>query len=158
MSTQPLPNPPLRYFEDYPAGAVFELGSIEVDPLEVQSFAERFDPQPFHVDPQAAALSPYGGIIASGWHTASLMMRLLAQGFLSPASSLGSPGIDELRWLLPVRPGDRLSGRVTVLSAQPSRSKPDRGIVITLVEMRNQAGETVLSLKPVNLLRRRPVA
>jgi len=108
MSTQPLPNPPLRYFEDYPAGAVFELGSIEVDPLEVQSFAERFDPQPFHVDPQAAALSPYGGIIASGWHTASLMMRLLAQGFLSPASSLGSPGIDELRWLLPVRPGDRL--------------------------------------------------
>jgi len=158
MSMQPLPNPPLRYFEDYPAGAVFELGSIEVDPLEVQSFAERFDPQPFHVDPQAAALSPYGGIIASGWHTASLMMRLLAQEFLSPASSLGSPGIDELRWLLPVRPGDRLSGRVTVLSAQPSRSKPDRGIVITLVEMRNQSGETVLSLKPVNLLRRRPAA
>jgi acyl dehydratase len=158
MNTLSVPSVPIRYFEDYPEGAVFELGSIEVDPAEVQSFAERFDPQPFHVDPQAAALSPYGGIIASGWHTASLMMRLLALGFLSPASSLGSPGIDELRWLAPVRPGDRLSGRVTVLSANPSRSKPDRGIVITLIEMRNQAGDTVLSLKPVNLLRRRPAA
>ena len=155
MSTHPASSPPVRYFEDYPEGAVFELGSIDVDPLEVQSFAERFDPQPFHIDPQAAAQSPYGGIIASGWHTASLMMRLLAQGFLSPASSLGSPGIDELRWLLPVRPGDRLSGRATVLAAHPSRSKPDRGVVITLIEMRNQAGDTVLSLKPVNLLRRR---
>ena len=122
------------------------------------SFATAYDPQSFHIDRDAAAQSMFGGLIASGWHTASLMMRLLAQGFLSPASSLGSPGIDELRWLLPVRPGDRLSGRVTVLSAQPSRSKPDRGIVITLVEMRNQAGETVLSLKPVNLLRRRPAA
>ncbi|HPU51337.1 MAG TPA: MaoC family dehydratase, partial [Burkholderiaceae bacterium] len=141
MSTPAASTPAVRYFEDYPQGAVFELGSIEVDPDEVQSFAERFDPQPFHVDPAAAAQSPYGGIIASGWHTASLMMRLLALGYLSPASSLGSPGIDELRWLLPVRPGDRLSGRATVLSAQPSRSKPDRGVAITLIEMRNQAGE-----------------
>ena len=132
---------------------MFELGSIDVEPHEVQAFAERFDPQPFHIDPQAAAQSPFGGIIASGWHTASLMMRLLTLGFLSPASSLGSPGIDELRWLLPVRPGDRLTCRVTVLSAKRSRSKPDRGVVITFIEMRNQHGDTVLTLKPVNLLR-----
>ena len=146
------------YWEDFPAGSVREFGGVTMTSEEIVAFARQFDPQPFHVDPQAAALSPYGGVIASGWHTASLMMRLLALGFLSPASSLGSPGIDELRWLAPVRPGDRLSGRVTVLSANPSRSKPDRGIVITLIEMRNQAGDTVLSLKPVNLLRRRPPA
>ena len=147
-----------RWFEDYVTGAVHELGTVTVDADEVLEFARRFDPQPIHSDPGFAARGPFGGIIASGWHTGSLVMRLYALNYLSPASSLGSPGIDELRWLAPVRPGDRLSGRVTVLSAEPSRSKPDRGVVITLVEMRNQAGETVLSLKPVNLLRRRPPA
>lgn len=155
MSSTPA-SPLIRYFEDYPVGQVFDLGSIAVEAAEVQAFAERFDPQPFHIDPQAAALSPYGGIIASGWHTASLMMRLLAESFLSPVSSLGSPGVDELRWLLPVRPGDVLSGRVTILTAKLSRSKPDRGIVTTQIEMRNQHGEMVLSLRAVNLLRVRP--
>lgn len=156
--TTSIPSPANRYYEDYPVGAVFELGSVTVDADEVQSFAQRFDPQPFHIDPQAAALSPYGGIIASGWHTASLMMHLLARSFLSPASSLGSPGVDELRWLLPVRPGDVLSGRVTILSAKQSRSKPDRGIITTQIDMRNQEGQTVLSLKAANLLRLKPAA
>lgn len=149
-------SPKIRYFEDYPVGEVFELGSIAVEAAEVQAFAERFDPQPFHTDAQAAALSPYGGIIASGWHTASLMMRLLTESFLSPVSSLGSPGVDELRWLAPVRPGDVLSGHATILTAKPSRSKPDRGIATTRIEMRNQRGEVVLSLNAVNLLRVRP--
>jgi acyl dehydratase len=150
------PTPPVRHFEDYPEGAVFELGSIKVQPDELRSFAQRYDPQPFHVDAQAAAASPYGGIIASGWHTGSLTMRLLATQFLSPASSLGSPGIDELRWLAPVRPGDELWVRVTVQSARRSASNPQRGVVISRIETRNQDGELVMSMKAVNLLRCRP--
>ena len=150
------PAPPVRHFEDYPQGAVFELGSIKVQPDELRSFAQRYDPQPFHVDAQAAAASPYGGIIASGWHTGSLTMRLLATQFLSPASSLGSPGIDELRWLAPVRPGDELWVRVTIQSARRSASNPQRGVVISRIETRNQDGELVMSMKAVNLLRCRP--
>ena len=142
-----------RYFEDYPQGATFELGSIAVTAEEVESFARRYDPQAFHVDPQAAADSMFGGIIASGWHTGSLIMRLLVQGYLSQASSLGSPGIDELRWLRPVRPGDVLSVRVTVVEANRSRSKPDRGVVRSLIEARNQDGEPVMSMRALNLVR-----
>lgn len=142
-----------RWFEDYPEGAVFDIGEIAVDEQEVLEFARRFDPQPFHTDPEAAAASHFGGIIASGWHTASLMMRLLATNFLSPVSSLGSPGVDELRWLQPVRPGDVLQGRVTVLSARRSASKPDRGVIASRIEMQNQRGETVFSTRAVSLLR-----
>lgn len=146
-----------RWFEDYPAGAVFDIGSIEVQEQEVLEFARRFDPQPFHTDPVAAAGSHFGGIIASGWHTASLMMRLLATNFLSPVSSLGSPGVDELRWLRPVRPGDVLRGSVTVLSARRSASKPDRGVIESRIEMRNQHGELVFSTRAVSLLRSRGI-
>jgi len=149
---------PERWFEDYPAEAVFEIGSIAVEEQEVLDFARRFDPQPFHTDPIAAAGSHFGGIIASGWHTASLMMRLLATNFLSPVSSLGSPGVDEVRWLRPVRPGDVLHCRVTVLSARRSASKPDRGLIESRIEMRNQHGETVFSTRAVSLLRCRPGA
>jgi acyl dehydratase len=147
-----------RYFEDYPKGAVFRLGPIVVDEDELLAFARRFDPQPIHTDPAAAAAGPFGGLIASGWHTAGLMMRLLAQEFLSPASSLGSPGIDELRWVRPVRPGDRLSVEVTVLEAQVSRSKPNRGILTSRIEVRTQTGEVVMTLQAVNLVARRPSA
>ncbi|MCX7274048.1 MAG: MaoC family dehydratase [Burkholderiales bacterium] len=156
LPARPFVAPLVLYFEDYPPGRVFELGDIDVDPIEVQAFAQRFDPQPFHIDAAAAAQSPYGGIIASGWHTASLAMRLLTETFLSPDSSLGSPGIDELRWLLPVRPGDRLSGRASILSAKRSQSRPDRGIAITQIELRNQREEAVLTMKAVNMLRCRP--
>jgi acyl dehydratase len=148
---------PQRYFEDYPAGAVFEFGEIAVTAEEIIAFATRYDPQPMHVDPAAAASGAFGGLIASGWHTAAMMMRLLADNYLSAASSLASPGIDELRWVRPVRPGDRLSLRVTVLEANRSRSKPDRGMVRGLVEVLNQDGEVAMSLKPMNLVRCRPV-
>ncbi len=141
-----------RYFEDYVPGIVFEYGEIRVDEAEIIYFARCFDPQDMHVDPEAAARGRFGGLIASGWHTAAMMMRLLADNFLPRVASLGSPGIDELRWLRPVRPGDVLRIRVTVLEATRSRSKPDRGIVRTLVEVLNQSGEIVMSLKPMNII------
>ena len=144
-----------RYFEDYVPGAVFEYGQIPVIEAEIIEFASRFDPQDMHVDPEAAAQGRFGGLIASGWHTAAMMMRLFVDNFLSKVASLASPGIDELRWLQPVRPGDVLRIRVTVLEATPSRSRPDRGMVRTLVEVLNQQGEVVMSLKPMNIIRRR---
>ncbi len=144
-----------RYFEDYVPGAVCEYGQIAVTEAEIVEFARRFDPQDMHLDPEAAAQGRFGGLIASGWHTAAMMMRLFADNFLSKGASLASPGIDELRWLKPVRPGDVLRIRVTVLEATPSRSRPDRGMVRTLVEVLNQQGDPVMSLKPMNIIRRR---
>jgi acyl dehydratase len=145
-----------RWFEDYAQGSTWEYGPLRVDESEVVDFGRRFDPQPFHVDPVAAATGPYGGLIASGWHTCALMMRLLAEQYLSPASSLGSPGVDELRWVLPVRPGDELTLKTTVREARRSRSKPDRGLVRTQVELVNQSGDVVLSMLAMNLVRTRP--
>ena len=147
---------PIRWFEDYVPGSVHELGRVEVDLEELLAFGRRFDPQPFHVDAQAAAQSNFGGLIASGWHTAAMMMRLLALNFLCPESSLGAPGIDELRWPRPVRPGDVLSVRVTVMEARRSQSKPDRGIIHSLIEVLNQNGEVAMTCKPTNLVRCRP--
>ncbi len=141
-----------RYFEDYVPGSVHEFGPVKVEEAEIIEFARRYDPQPFHIDPEAAKDSIYGGLIASGWHTASLMMRVLVDHYLSHVASLGSPGVDELRWLKPVRPGDELTVRVTVLETRRSRSKPDRGIVRSFVEVLNQKGEVVMSLKAVNFL------
>ena len=145
-----------RWFEDYPAGAVFTAGEIRVGAAEIVEFARKYDPQAMHTDPAAAAAGPFGGLIASGWQTGALMMRMFADNFLSPASSIASPGLDELRWLKPVRPGDVLSLRVTILEARPSRSKPDQGVLRSLVEFLNQHGDTVMSLKPISLIRRRP--
>jgi acyl dehydratase len=105
-----------------------------------------------HVDPEAAKRGRFGGLIASGWHTGAMMMRLLADNFLPKRASLASPGIDELRWPRPVRPGDVLRIRVTVLDATRSRSKPDRGMVRTLIEVLNQEGDIVMSLKPMNII------
>ncbi len=144
-----------RYFEDYIRGAIHEFGSINVEEAEVIAFGKRFDPQPFHADPEAAKQSAFGGLIASGWHTASLMMRLFVDHYLSRVASLGSPGVDELRWLKPVFPGDVLSLRITVLEANPSRSKPDRGIIRSYIEALNQHGEVVMTMKALNLLLRR---
>jgi acyl dehydratase len=105
-----------------------------------------------HVDPEVAAQGRFGGLIASGWHTAAMMMRLIVDNFLPRRASLASPGIDELRWLQPVRPGDTLRVRVRVLEATRSRSKPDRGIVRTLIEVLNQHEEIVMSMKPMNII------
>jgi acyl dehydratase len=140
-----------RYFEDYTPGTVVEYGPIDVDEEEVIAFARRYDPQPIHVDRERAARGPYGGVIASGWHTAALMMRVLVDRFLSRAASLASPGIDELRWLAPVRPGDRLSVRITVLDARRSTSKPDRGIVRSSIEVLNQRAEVVMKIKTISM-------
>jgi acyl dehydratase len=147
-----------RYFEDYLPGSVQIFGSITVNEAEVLEFARRFDPQPMHVDPEAAARGVFTGLIASGWHTAGIMMRLFADNFLSNESSIVSPGVDELRWIQPVRPGDILRIRVTVLEAKRSQSKPDRGMVRTLIEVLNQNDIVVMTVKPMNLMRCRPTA
>ncbi len=146
----------MRYFEDFAPGQVLELGSRTISRESMLAFAREFDPQPFHVDEEAAKRSIYGGLLASGWHTCSLWMRILCDGLLADTASLGSPGVDELRWLKSVRPGDTLSVRMTVLEAIPSRSKPDRGLLRSLTEMRNQHGEVVLTARGLSLLGRRP--
>jgi acyl dehydratase len=145
-----------RYFEDYVPGSVYEYGSVAVTEADIIDFARRYDPQDMHVDPAIAARGDFGGLIASGWQTVTIMMQLFVGHFLSKVASLASPGIDELRWTRPVRPGDALRIRVTILEATRSRSRPDRGMVRTLVEVLNQNGEIVMSLKPMNLLRCRP--
>ncbi|MBK6659531.1 MAG: MaoC family dehydratase [Proteobacteria bacterium] len=147
-----------RYFEDYTPGAVFEFGATVVSEQELVSFAQAYDPQSFHVDREAAAHSMFGGLIASGWHTASLTMRMLVDHYLSSVASLASPGVDELRWLAPVRPGDVLRVRVTVDDARRSRSRGDRGVVTSSVEVLNQHGVVVMTLKAVNLLLTRSAA
>jgi acyl dehydratase len=146
-----------RWFEDFTAGAVYEFGAAEISEAEIIEFARSYDPQPMHVDVEAATHGPFGGLIASGWHTAGLMMRLFVDHFLPGHASLASPGIDELRWTRPVRPGDRLHLRVTVLEATRSRSRPDRGMVRSFIEVLNQNDEIVMTLKPMNLLRCRPI-
>jgi acyl dehydratase len=140
-----------RYFEDYLPGAVSEYGEIRVAEAEIIEFAQRFDPQYIHVDRERAVQGPFSGLIASGWHTAAMMMRLIVDNFLPKTASLGSPGIDELRWLKPVRPGDVLNVRLSVIEATRSRSKPDRGVVRTLCEVLNQNREVVMSLKAMNI-------
>jgi len=127
-----------------------------MDKERMIAFAREFDPQPFHTDEKAAEASVWGGLIASGWLTGSTLMRLLYDGFLKDAASLGSPGIDELRWLKPVRPGDTLTARLTVIEATASRSRPDRGIVRTRMELMNQDGEVVMTVTGVNFISRRP--
>ena len=147
-----------RYFEDYVGGDVHRFGTIAVEADEMIAFAKRFDPQTMHTDPEAAKHTPFGGLIASGWHTAGLVMRLFVEHFLTHVASLASPGLDELRWLKPVRPGDTLSVRVTVLKTAPSKSKPDRGAVTSFVEAINQAGDIVMTFKGVNIIAKRPPA
>jgi acyl dehydratase len=145
-----------RWFEDYLPGASYEYGPVVMAEDEMLYFARRFDPQPIHVDPAYAATGPFGGLIASGWHTAGVFMRLYAEHYLSRVASLASPGVDELRWPVPVRAGDSLRLRVTIEAARESKSKPDRGLVHTRAELLNQRDEVVLSLLAVNFLRRRP--
>ena len=142
-----------RWFEDYVPGAVHDLGSVVVDEQEVIAFARQFDPQPFHLDKEWAERSAFGGLIASGWHTACMVMRLICDHYLSEVSSEGSPGIDELRWLRPVRPGDQLTVRITILDARRSRSRPERGIVRSQTETLNQDGEVVMHLTSTIFIR-----
>ena len=146
----------LVHFEDVEVGQTHRFGRYEVTAEEIIEYARQFDPQPFHTDEAAAKASMWGGLIASGWHTGSVLMRLFYEGFLKDTASLGSPGLDDLRCLKPVRPGDTLSARLTVLDATPSRSKPDRGIIRSVMELRNQHGEVVMTTTGVNFFSRRP--
>ncbi len=146
----------LRYFDDYLPGATYDCGIFSVNEDEIVSFARQFDPQPLHVDPGAAARGPFGGLIASGWHTAALVMRQLVDHYLPAEASLGSPGLDEMRWPDPVRPGDTLRVRATVVEARRSLSKPDRGIIKTMIEAVNQDGRTVMQVTVTSLMLVRP--
>jgi len=146
----------MRYFEDFKIGEVTEVGPVDVTEDEIVEFATRFDPQPFHIDPEAATSSPFGGLIASGWHTTALFMGMFVRGILLDSASLGSPGIEELRWTAPVRPGDTLSGRSTITDVRPSESNPARGTVFTTNEAFNQDGERVLMFKARGFFARRP--
>lgn len=150
-----MPQPTL-YFDDFAIGSSIELGRVTVSAAEIHDFATRFDPQPFHVDPVAASESIFGGVIASGWHTCSMMMRLAVDGYLHKSASLGSPGVDEVRWLKPVRAGDVLTVRSKVLDAIPSTSRPDRGVIYSLWEAFNQYGELVSTVKGRGMMLRRP--
>lgn len=141
-----------RYFEDYEAGTTHVLGQVRVDGDAMLAFSKTYDPQDIHIDAAKAAGGPFGGLIASGWYTASLMMPFLARHFLSNASSLGSPGIDGLRWLAPVRPDDTLTIQVSILETRRSKSKPDRGIVRSLVEVVNQDHQVIMDIRGINLI------
>ncbi len=141
-----------RFFEDYKVGATYVCGSFSLSEDEIIAFASQYDPQMMHVDRELAASGPFGEVIASGWHTVARAMRLLVDNFL-PHNGLAAPGIDELRWPRPVHPGDTLTLHATIEQARRSRTKPDRGLVHTLLEVVNQHGEVVLSMKPMNLVR-----
>ena len=149
----------MLYLEDFSVGDTREFGRYTVSLEEVMEFGRKYDPQPFHIDEAAAAKSHFGGLIASGWHTCGMFMKMLADDFNSRGGgSLGSPGVDELRWLKPVRPGDVLSVRGEVLEARPSKSKPERGIVRSRFEVFTEDGTVVMSLTSVSLMSRRPRA
>ena len=146
----------MRYWEDFEAGGVVELGPYEVTREEILDFARRYDPQPFHVEERAADEGPFGGLAASGWHTAAMFMRLFVDGILNGSASMGSPGVEELRWTAPVRPGDLLSARVRVVETYPSERRADRGTVITESEVLNQDGTVVMTMRARGFFRRRP--
>ena len=155
MTPQPAVPYRQRYFEDYPVGEVARFGDHLVTADEIVEFARRYDPQAFHVDAEAARATVFGGLIASGWMTASCAMRLLVDHFISPIASMGSPGIDELRWLQPVRPGDRLSMRVTTLESRRSQSRPDRGLLRFRWEVLRGDGTMVMTMTGWGMYRAR---
>ncbi len=144
-----------RFLDDLIVGDRFISGGLTLTEAEIIDFAFRYDPQSFHLDAVAAAESPYGGLIASGFQSLALCFRLFIQSGVLAGSSMGSPGIDELRWLAPVRPGDTLHSEVEVLEVRPSSSKPDRGIARLQYKALNQRGEAVLSFIVAHLLKRR---
>jgi acyl dehydratase len=146
----------ILHWEDFVVGSVAEYGPRRVTREEIIAFAAEFDPQPMHMDEDFARSTMLGGLAASGWHTCAIGMRLIVDGFMANSASLGSPGIDEVRWLKPVRPGDTLRARFTVVDVTPSRSKPDRGIVRTFAEILNQHGEIVMTHRGMGMFGRRP--
>jgi acyl dehydratase len=152
------PERALRYFEDYVPGLIVDCGSFSISEAQIVAFATEYDPQPFHIDPVGAKDGPFGGLIASGWQTTSLAMRLLVEHFVCPETSLGAAGVDEIRWPRPVRPGDTLHVVATVLEARRSASKPDRGIVRSRTALTNQDGDLAMNLTAINFILARDVS
>ena len=153
------PQQHIKYFwEDLPVGTTLDIGSTTVDRDEVIAFASKYDPQPFHLDEAAAAKSMFGKLSASGWHTCSMAMGLMVRGFLHEAASLGSPGLEKIKWMKPVYPGDTLTLKQTILESRPMKSRPDVGLTRTLWEMFNQHGEQVLMMDGYGMFRRRTPA
>ncbi len=144
-----------RWYEDFTVGEEIRSPGKTLTEAEIVEFGFRYDPQPFHIDKQAADASIYGGLIASGWHIGSVAFRLLTMTDVLGEASLGSPGIDELRWLKPVRPNDTLTTVVRIIEMRPSRSKPDRGIVVMAYRIVNQDEEIVMTMQALQLIRRR---
>ena len=149
---------PLLYWEDFPPGETMEIGSHTFTETEIIEFARQFDPQPFHIDPLAAKNSFFGGLIASGWHTCAIAMRLMVDKYLGRSASLGSPGLNNIRWLSPVRAGDTIRYRRTTTAVRPSQSKPGIGLVHSRWEALNQHGETVMTMEGWGMFRRRAEA
>ncbi|HXF88322.1 MAG TPA: MaoC family dehydratase [Xanthobacteraceae bacterium] len=147
--------PPKRYWEDFAPGQVIEHGPRRITREEIVAYAREFDPQPFHLDEEAARHSMLGGLCASGWHSCCILMRMSAESFVLNSSSMGAPGVDEVRWLAPIRPGDDLTLRATVLSSRPSGSRPGMGLVNVHFELFNASGVCVLSLKAPLMFARR---
>ena len=145
-----------RYWDDYEIGQKFDLGSTSFTADEIVDFARQYDPQSFHVDPAAARQSMFGSLIASGWHVTAKLMRLFVDNYVDQRTALGSPGVDEVRWLKPVRPGDTLNAWVECAGKVPSMSRPEMGIVHEHWRATNQKGELVMTLKGTNMVRRRP--
>lgn len=156
MNTSAPPPEPQLYWEDFPAGQQREFGATRVTRDAVLDFAQQFDPQPFHLDDAAAEASLFGRLAASGWHTCAMAMRMMCDAYLLDAASLGSPGLDQLRWHHPVHPGDTLRMRMDVLEARPMNSRPDVGLVRSRWEVLNQHDQTVLSMEGWGMFRRRP--
>jgi acyl dehydratase len=144
------------YFEDFFEGQEITLGSRHVTEEEIIAFATQFDPQPFHVDREAGERSIFGKLAASGWHTCGMMMRLVVDGILNDSSSMGSPGLDGIRWLKPVHGGDTLSVSYVTKEVRPSNSKPDRGVVVSVWKATNQHGELVCTVEGMGMFGRRP--
>ena len=156
LSTAPSPAAqPTLWWEDFVPGSTREFGGRLVTREDILRFAREYDPQPFHVDEAAAERSLFGGLAASGWHTCALVMRMMCDAYLLDAASLGSPGLDQIRWLAPVRPGDTLSVRLEVLSARPMKSRPGVGLVQSRWTALNQRGEAVMSMEGWAMFRRR---
>ncbi|MDD9904738.1 MAG: MaoC family dehydratase [Rhodospirillaceae bacterium] len=145
-----------KYLEDFEPGQIFRTRGMSMDESEIMDFARKYDPQPIHTDREAAAEGPFEGLIASGWHTGSMVFRLWVDLGFMEKSSLGGPGIENLRWLVPVRPGDTLHTEVEIIEARPSKSKPDRGILRYITRGINQRGETVITMDSASFLKRRP--
>ncbi|MBK6928051.1 MAG: MaoC family dehydratase [Comamonadaceae bacterium] len=143
------------YWEDMPVGSTRDLGSITPTAEEIVAFATQFDPQPFHLDEEAAKQSVFGGLCASGWHTCSMAMRLMVTNFLLESSSQGSPGLENIKWLKPVFPGDTLRLQHTVIESRPMTKRLDVGLVRTVWAMFNQRGEQVLHMEGWGMFRRR---